>query len=394
MVFRNETQLLKTNGIDVITFEKYNDNITKNANGITSALNTIWSKDTYNELKAIIQKEKPDIAHFHNIWYLLSPSAFYACKEEGIPVVQTLHNFRLFCANGLLLRRGQVCEECVGKLPWKAIVYGCYRNSRFYSMPVALTEGIHRIKGTWENKVDAYIALTEFGRNKFIEHGLPPDKITVKPNFILNSHQSHSLLEGKPAFTNENYIVFLGRLSNEKGVITLINAFKILKDTVNKNTMLKIVGDGPLKTQIEDMMKTDGISDVELTGRKTHSECMEILGKARFMVIPSIWYETFPLTALESFSCGKAVIASRLGALAEIVQDQKTGLLFEPGNPEDLALKMKWMIENEDACIEMGRNARKEFESKYTAEKNFEMLMGIYDRVVRRWEDGKVGGWM
>ena len=117
VVFRNETQLLKTNGINVVTFEKYNDTITKNTNGITSALNTIWSKNTYNELKALIQKEKPDIAHFHNIWYLISPSAFYACKDAGIPVIQTLHNFRLFCANGLLLRRGQVCEECVGKLP-------------------------------------------------------------------------------------------------------------------------------------------------------------------------------------------------------------------------------------------------------------------------------------
>ena len=155
--------------------------------------------------------------------------------------------------------------------------------------------------------------------------------------------------------------------------------------------MLKIVGDGPLKTQIEDMMKTDGISDVELTGRKNPFRVHGDIRKSQIYGNTVDLVRNIPFDGARIFSCGKAVIASRLGALAEIVQDQKTGLLFEPGNPEDLALKMKWMIENEDACIEMGRNARKEFESKYTAEKNFEMLMGIYDRVVRRWEDGNSG---
>lgn len=365
MVFRNELNLLKKNGIDVIAYEKHNDDIRNNANKLTLALNTIWSTKTYREIADIIRKEKPDVAHFHNIWYQISPSAYYACKDAGVPVVQTLHNFRMFCANGLLLREGTVCEACLGKVPWRSACYGCYRNSRLYSFPVALTEWIHSVNKTWQNAVDVYIALTEFGKSKAIQAGLPPEKVFVKPNFLMDPP--------KPTYSGA-YAVFLGRLSSEKGSDTLLKAFQLLNDIVP----LKIVGDGLLLGELNH----HSIPGVEFMGRKSLEDCIEILRGALFLIMPSIWYEGFPMVIREAFACGKPVIASNLGAMASIVEHKKTGLLFEPGNAKDLASKIRWMIDNPDACTEMGKNARAEFEAKYTAERNFELLIDIYKKAI------------
>jgi len=369
IVFKNEVALLKAQGIHVITYEKFNDEIGKGIGRFKSAFKTIWSKETYQELKSLVKKEKPDIAHFHNIWYLISPSAYYVCKNAGIPVVQTLHNFRMFCVNGLLSRNGKVCEDCIGKPPWRGAIRGCYRNSIFYSTPIALTEFIHKTIGTWENKVDAYIALTEFGRQKYIKAGFPAEKIFVKPNFLDNPPE--------PSFNHKGYAVFLGRLSVEKGLCTLVEAWKKVK-----NLTLKIVGDGPLREDLKNFVSNSKIENIEFTGRKDFEECLKLLKGSLFMVIPSQCYECFPMAIREAFACGKAVIASNLGSMAEILKDGKTGVLFEPGNIDELASKITWMIENEKECIQMGKNARLEFEAKYTAERNFEILMNIYKGVL------------
>ncbi len=424
VVFRNEVELLSRNGIDVITYTRHNDEIL-NFNIINKGLlpfNNIWSNRTYREIKALIKREKPDIAHFHNIWYLISPSAYYACKDAGIPVIQTLHNFRISCVNGLLSRDGHVCEECISskksysllvnsywiKLLINAIKYGCYRDSRIYSLSIALMQFFHWMKKTWIDKVDAYIALTEFGRQKFIEIGLPAEKIFVKPNFLSNPPA--------PNYSHKNYAVFLGRLSAEKGVNILIEAFKLLgkKDqesvgdhqrpiksdeqltmnnelsaiTHNLSPMtcnlfhLKIIGDGPLMESLQKTVKVGKIKNMEFTGRLNFKDAMKILQNSNFMIMPALWYEGFPMTIREAFACGKPVIASNLGAMAELVEHGRTGLLFEPGNPIDLAEKIKWMIEHEDECIQMGKNARKIFEEKYTAERNYQILMEIYKKVI------------
>jgi glycosyltransferase involved in cell wall biosynthesis len=379
-VFTNEVELLKKNGINVITYERHNDEIKDYGlwDKFLLSFENIWSRQTYRELKGLLKKERPDIAHFHNIWYLISPSAYYACKDAGIPVVQTLHNFRFFCVNGLLMRDGKICEECVGRLPWRGVRYGCYRDSVLYSFPLAFTEGIHSIAGTWKNKVDAYIALTEFGKKKFIECGLPSDRIFVKPNFLPDPPEPH--------YSHDGYALYLGRISSEKGPSILINAVNIMRLRLMNRLHVKIVGDGPLKTDLEDLLKAGGIKDIEFTGRKSYQECMRLLQDTQFLILPSLCYENFPLVIREAYACGKPVIASRLGAMAELVEEEKTGLLFEPGNPEDLASKIRWMIEHEDACIEMGKNARKVFEEKYTAEKNFDILMKIYNHVLGRKE--------
>ena len=374
-VFQDEVGLLKKNGIHVITYEKNNDEIKDYGlrDKFFLSFKNIWSRETYKDLKTLIRREKPDIAHFHNIWYLISPSAYYACRDAGVPVVQTLHNFRMFCVNGLLLRDGNVCEDCIGHLPWKGVKYGCYSNSRIYSLPIAITESIHNIAGSWKDKVDIYIALTEFSKKKFIQCGLPEEKIFVKPNFLLDPPE--------PSFNHRDYVIFLGRLSHEKGVSILVDATKVLNNLALP-LKVKIVGDGPLRKELEDTVRAKRINNIEFTGRKKFNECMELLRYSRFMIMPVICYENFPMAIREAFACGKPVVASNLGATAELVEDGKTGLLFEPGNSEDLAKKMKWMCEHEASCIEMGKNARKVFEEKYTAERNFEILIDIYNKLI------------
>ena len=384
-VFEAEKKLLgrRSKGsedkVKIITYERYNDEINRFSFLKTSLLpfKTMWSRETCQDLRHLIKKEKPDIAHFHNIFYLISPSAYYVCKEMNIPVVQTLHNFRMYCVNGLLMRDGRVCEECVGNLPWRGMVHGCYRNSRLYSLPVALMQGLHRVAGTWSDCVDAYIALTEFGKDKYMECGLPEEKIFVKPNFMQN--------QPEPDYSSDGYAVFLGRLSGEKGVNTLVDACGVLQKGIHDHFMLKAIGEGPLKKMLELTCRDENFHNIEFTGRKSFSESMDSLKGARFIVMPSICYESFPMAITEAFACGKPVIASRLGAMAELIKDGKTGLLFEAGNAEDLASKIKWLIDNEDACVEMGKNARSVFEEKYTAEKNYEILMKIYRSVLAKY---------
>lgn len=378
MVYRNEAELLRKNGIEVVAYEKKNDDI---ASRFSASISTVWAEQTYRELVTLIKKEKPDIAHFHNIWYLISPSAYYACKDAGVPVVQTLHNFRMFCANGLLLREGKVCEDCIGRIPWRGVTRGCYRNSWQYSLPVALSEMYHKQKKTWTEQVDAYIALTEFGKNKFIECGLPEKKIFIKPNFISGSPDSTT--------SSQNYAVFIGRLSKEKGIDVLIDALKNFKTSElqsSESFSFKIIGDGPLREQAEAKSIGQGAKGVkiEFTGRRSHKECMELLKNARFLVMPALCYENFPLTIVEAFACGKPVVASRLGVMADIVEDNKTGMLFEPGNAEDLANAIKRLWEDEALCREIGQNARAEFEKKYTAEKNIKSLIDIYHETIKR----------
>jgi len=375
MVFKNEINLLKNNGVELITYTKHNDDI-QNFNILEKSnlvFENIWSKGTYNELKSLVKTEKPDICHFHNIFYLISPSAYNACVDAGVPIVQTLHNFRFFCVNGLLMHDGKVCEKCVGKLPWRGVINGCYRDSIFYSAGIALMEGVHRLLKTWISKVDAYIALTEFGKQKFIECGLPEHKIFVKPHFSIDSPQ--------PLYDSDSYAVFIGRLSAEKGIHILLDTIRTL-GIINNKFRFKIIGDGPLKVHLQSIINTQSIDNVEIIGRKSFNSYIDILSKSLFMILPSVSYEGFPMAIREAYACGKPVIASRLGAMAELIDDTKTGLLFEPGNSSDLAAKIKWMVENQNACVEMGKNARRVFEEKYTAEENYKTLMDIYNSVL------------
>lgn len=372
VVFESEKSLLEASENSVITYTADNKNIQSQIGLIGKIL---WNRNTYIDLKKIIGKSKPDVVHVHNILPQISPTVYYAAKSENIPVVQTIHNYRLLCPKGILYRNGNICEECLGKkLYLPGIIHKCYRNS--YINTVALTSmlSLHKILKTWQNKIDIFIALTEFAKVKLMEGGIPENKIVVKPNFINYGN--------KPNKIKDNYALFVGRLSVEKGLRTLINTWQNVP-YIN----LKIIGDGDLLEEL----KNNSTKNVEVLGRKNREEIFDYIQRANYLVFPSEWYEGFPVSIVEAFSYGLPVIASKLGSHAEIISDGKTGLLFEAGNVEDLRSKIKWAMEHKNEMEKMGLNARTEYEMKYTSEKNYEMLTDIYKLAINKSKSNYAG---
>ena len=371
VVFNAETELLREQGHEVIHYTDNNSRIEDMSN-FSTALNTLWSSDSKVKMTDLLTSAKPDIAHFHNTFLLTSPSAYYACKEANVPVVQSLHNPRLLCPSANLYRNGKVCEDCVGKtFPMPGVMHGCYRSSRAQTAVVAAMLTLHRWLKTWEDKVDTYIVFTEFYKNKFIEGGLPSEKIVLKPHFISPDPQCRTEGPGE-------YALFIGRLDKEKGIPTLLKAWKN-----NSNIPLKIRGSGDLSEYIENYINRNNLTNIEIVGRQTTQDLFKLIKNSRFLVWPSEgYYETFGLVAIEAFACGVPVIASRIGTLAENVTDGYTGLHFTPGDADDLSSKISWAWNNPDDMAEMGRNARIEYESKYTPEKNYQMLLDIYEKTI------------
>ena len=369
-VMERESGILLSNGHEILNYFRRNNEIQDYSllQKIRLASGTVWAPDTYSSLRRILRDERPVIAHFHNTFPLISPAAYYACAEAGVPVVQTLHNYRLLCPAATLLREGKVCEACLGRsVAWPGVVHGCYRGSRAATAAVAATPAVHRMMGTWREKVDVYVALTEFARRKFAEAGLPAERIVVKPNFVAHD-------PGAKRRTGE-YALYLGRLSEEKGPLVLLEAWARLGEGIP----LKLAGDGPLKQELRREIGAWSLNGVELLGQVDSEEVVGLLHGACFLVLPSICYENFPLTIAEAFACGVPVIASRLGSMAEIVADGKTGLHFEPGNAADLAAKVEWAWVHPEKMEEMGWAARCEFEEKYTRAANYRRLTEIYE---------------
>jgi glycosyltransferase involved in cell wall biosynthesis len=314
-----------------------------------------------------LRRERPALAHFHNTFPLISPAAYYACHREGIPVVQSLHNPRLICPAATLYREGNVCEDCLGRLvPWPGVVHACYHNSHIQTAVVAGMLAGHRILGTWQEQVDAYIVFSNFFREKFVNARLPPEKVFVKPHFL-------SMDPGMKQETGE-YALFLGRLAPEKGVPTLLNAWQSLG-----HVPLRIRGEGPMRSIVEHFTREN--PSVCMLPYLSREECFNLIKGARFLVWPSEgYYETFGLVAIEAFACGTPVIASRMGAMKEVVTDHWSGLHFTPGDPQDLASKVSWAWSHPREMEAMGKAAREEYQTKYTAKRNYQLLMEIYRR--------------
>ncbi|MEQ9358341.1 glycosyltransferase [Coleofasciculus chthonoplastes] len=367
-VFAIEVTLLESYGHQVVRYTLDNDQI-QGMNPLELAKKTVWNSQVYQELRSLIRQEQPQIAHFHNTFPLISPAAYYAAKDEGIPVIQTLHNYRLLCPNATFFREGRICEDCMGQLiPIPGVIHACYRESRTATATVTMMLTTHRAVGTWVNCLDTYIALTEFARQKFIQGGLPAEKIVVKPNFV---HPDPGLGEGRG-----NYALFVGRLSPEKGLDTLLQAWKKLGSKIP----LKIVGDGSLTSQVSQAVAQ--ISGVEYLGRKPIAEIYRLMGEAAFLVFPSEWYEGQPRTILESFAVGTPVIASNLGAMSSLINPYHTGLHFRPGDSEDLTAQVEWVLSHPTELTQMRQEARAEFEAKYTATENYRRLMDIYQKAM------------
>lgn len=371
IVFKKESKLLEQNGHKVLKINPSNDEYDRSGRikKLSIILQVPWSFTYYRIIKEILIKEKPDIIHLHNFFPFISLSVCYAANSVGIPIIQTLHDFRYLCPTAFLMRSERICNECISGAFLKSVKYGCFKDSKLQSIPVAFMLKLHWFIKTFK-KIDAYICLTESQRKIYRDAGFDEKKIFIKPNFVNNMFEQDK-------YTFGNYVVFIGRLSEEKGLSTLIGAWRDLPDIP-----LKIVGDGPDSAKFRSLVSELKIKNIEFLGYKPYLECRKILNDARFLVMPSLCYETFGLSIVEAFSYCKPVIASNLGAMADLVKHGQTGLLFEPRNYKDLAEKIKWLWVHKDETIRMGKNARKEYEEKYTPEKNYEMLMGIYEKVI------------
>ena len=360
-VVASEAEILLDHGHEVRKWSLRNADIASASSRIVTAFRTSYSVKARNQVRAVVDDFAPDLVHVHNFFPLLTPSVYDACRAAGVPVVQTLHNYRTICAGALLLRDGRPCEDCIGGSPYQGALHGCYRNSRLGSLAVARMIARHRRQATWRTKVDRFIALTEFAKAKFVEAGFPADKIAVKPNSVEDG--------GARASAGDRHgALFVGRLSPEKGIGTLLTAWRDL------DVPLRIAGDGPLLSRVRDAASTT----VMPLGMLPREAVNQEMARATFLVMPSVWYETFGLAIVEAFCQGLPVIASRHGAMAEIVEDGVTGLHFVPGDPRDLATKVRWAAEHPKEMRRFGSNARRAYEEKYTPEANFGRLMRIY----------------
>jgi glycosyltransferase involved in cell wall biosynthesis len=372
-VFFREAALLRSAGHDVVEYVPQN---TETLNGgilgnVRTGIHTLRARDTARELRSILRKEKPQVVHFHNTFPLISPPAYYACKDAGVPVVQSLHNARFICPKATHYREGRVCEDCLGRgIAWPGVLHARYHSSHPQTAVVAGMIGVHRLLGTWREQVDAYIVFTEFFRLRFIAAGLPPEKIFLKPHFLT----SDPGLKQEPG----DYALFLGRLAPEKGIRTLLKAWQNLK-----HIPLVIAGCGPLQEEVRKFQQDN--PSVRAVSHLPQQECFELIKGARFLIWPSEGYvETFGLVAIEAFACGLPVIASRVGAMAELVEDQKSGLHFEAGNPDDLAAKVAWAWNHPLEMETIGLSARAEYMNKYTAARNYDALMRVYHAAIQR----------
>lgn len=362
--FAHTGVMLENHGHEVIRFTLRNDSIV-GVGKLTAVSKTVWNPAVHKELRRLIRKTCPDVAHFENTFPLVSPAAYYACHSEGVPVVQTLRNFRMVCPSCILYRNGKICEDCLGKrVPWPGILHGCYRRSRLGSAVVAAMITTHRALGTWQKQVDAYIALNRFVQAKFVQAGFEADRVHLSPNFLSFEPE---LGDGKGG-----YALFASRLTPEKGIKTLLAAWAEL----GRELPLKILGDGPeSNVVVEAASRYPGI---EWLGWRPVEEVLARIGDAKLVVVPSSWYETFNRTQLEAFAKGTPVIASRRGSMQAIVDHRRTGLLFTPDDPADLVRQVRWLLRSPDAYQRMRLAARQEFEAHYTADVAHDRLLRIY----------------
>lgn len=368
--FEEERELLIANGHCVIEYVRRNDEAASQGS-LAAASNTLWNRQAAREVTELIRRDAPDVMHCTNTFPLISPAVCHAARREGVAVVQALRNYRLLCAGAYLMRDGRPCEDCIGRLaPWPAVVHRCYRESTTASAAVAAMQMLHRALGTWRRTVDAFFTLTEFAREKFVGAGFPVERVHVK----------HNCVQPDPGVGDGSgeYAVFAGRLSPEKGVGTLLEAWRL--DA--RLPPLMVVGDGPLLKEVESAAARD--PRITATGLLGAGDVHRLMRSAAVVVVPSLWYETFGRTIAEAYAVGAPVVASRLGAMAELVEDGVTGLQFKAGDAGDLAAKVRQVVEaTADERLARRRRARGAFESRFTPQRNYDRLIEIYDLALR-----------
>lgn len=368
-VVSQERALLEEHGHHIVSLEEDNKRIS-DINPLALAGMSMWNTESYAKVLRLIDHERIDLMHVHNYFPLLSPSIFAAAKSKRIGVVHTLHNFRLACINGLFFRDGKPCEDCLSANNFfPGIVHRCYRSNIAASVVAAMSVGSHNIMRTIHDSVDRFIAINEHARTLFIQSGLPADKIRIKENFL---KQDEGVGTG-----DGDYAIYLGRLSSEKGIEVLLAAWNNLENKIP----LKIAGDGPLANLVKEAAKKNPL--IEYLGWLEEPQLLSVLGKAKLSILPSICYESAaPLVLIQSMAKGIPVVASRLGAMECAVREGETGLLFKSGDSADLARQVSVLYSDEIALTALRREARKEFELKYSAKHNYERLLRIYNEAL------------
>jgi len=369
-VVKSEKALLEENGHHVHLYERSNTEIQSYhlLQKIRFALyDTHYSKKSYNDIRVLIKRRKIDIVHIHNTFTTISPSVYYACQDQNIPIVQTLHNYRFLCPIALFYRKQKICEECLTKGRKAAVLNRCWKNSYLYS--AILTKTIDRFydKGILEKKIGRFIALSQFSKDKFVECGFNEKRISIKSNFLKN--------DPKTSQRKKSFALYVGGFHSYKGLQTLLKAWNLLKGSFP----LKVIGDGPLKNEL---VPTINRSNIEICGQKSNEEVLQLLKDCSFLIFPSECYENFPLTIVEAYASGVPIVASDIGAMKELIISGKTGLSFKAGDAQDLADKVTTFIEDHSLVEKMGASARLEYEQKYTKEKNYQELIKIYNQTI------------
>ena len=378
--------LLKENNHEVIPFSmkdnknyetKYSkyfiENISYENMGIKEkAINgakLIYSVEAKKKVKNIVNDNNPDIAHLHIFQHQLSPSILKEIKKSGTYVVNTVHDLKVICPNYKMLNDGKICEKCKSDKFINCLKSKCIKGSTVNSMLNTIEAYTHRILKSYDY-VDKFICPSEFYMNKFIEFGIPKEKVVHIPNFV-------DVSKFNPNYEHEDYFVYFGRLSEEKGINTLIKSMK----HVNKSKLI-IVGTGPIEKELKEFVVKENIKNVEFVGFKTGNELENIIKQSRFIVIPSEWYENAPMSIIEAMAYGKAVLGSNIGGIPEFIEDNHTGMIFKTKDEIDLANKINYLIDQENQTIEMGKNARIRAEKLYDKTVHYEKIMDLYNQVM------------
>ena len=368
VVCEQETRLLREHGDEVIEYRRSNAEIGPGWRGnLEFSAKLLWSRSAAADIAQIIDREQPDVAHFHNTFGIISPSGYYACNRARVPVVQTVHNYRLLCPRGDLFRQSRSCQDCVGStIQWPAILHRCYHKSTMETAAVVAMTLTHRLLQTYHNKVDLFIAVSECVRGKMIEAGFHSDKILVKPNFVFPD-------PGVGINSSQGFALFVGRLSEEKRVLDLLDAWQDLTELD-----LVIVGDGPCAQELRDAIGSRKLRQVKVLGFRSRREVFDIMKRATVLIFPSHSFEAFGLTVVEAFACGLPVIAARAGAVSEIIEDGKTGVFYTSGRCEELKEKVRWAVQHPTQLKEIAKRARVKYSESYTADANYPQLKRAY----------------
>lgn len=364
-VVANEKRLLEEHGHEVIEYTRNNSelNSLNKFQKLLLPFTTVFNYKTYREIKKSIKENKVDIVHVHNTLNLISPSVYYAAVSCGIPVVQTIHNFRMVCPGATFFRNGRICEDCLKNGLQEAVKHSCYRNNKIQTLACVINLKLHGLTGIYK-KIN-YICLTEFTKHKLEKHANGA-KVFVKPNFVYDIGMKEA---------NEDYYLFVGRVEEIKGVEVLIDTFKEIPDH-----LLKIAGRGDLDTEIRERITKENLNNIELLGYQNREAVNELMRNAKALIMCSQWYETFGMVIAEAYSCGTPVIVGDIGNIKDLVIPGKTGELFTYNSYQDMIEAIK--LFESGSYEEYSRNSYAFFNERLTSESNYNQLMNIYNQLV------------